>query len=62
MTRISTDIYKLPSGELITVLPYNQPPKQAVLWFGYNYKGQYWVYKGKRDRRTLGQIMKNKNI
>jgi len=56
--RTSKDIYKLPSGILIAVSQNEQPPKRATLWCGFNYKGQYWVFKGKRDRRTLEQLKK----
>lgn len=57
--RTSKDIYKLPNGILIAVSQNEQPPKLATLWSGFNYKGQYWVFKGKRDRRTLKQLQKS---
>jgi len=43
--RISNDIYKITNGK-------------KILWKGYDYKNQYWVFKGKRDTRTLEELIK----
>ena len=28
----------------------------SVLWNGYNYEHQYWVFEGKEDTRTLEEL------
>ena len=43
--RTSKDIYKTINGK-------------KILWKGYDYKNQYWVFEGKKDIRTLEEIRK----
>lgn len=43
MTRVSSDQYKMVDGV-------------RVLWNGYDYEKQFWVFEGKRDTRTLEEL------
>jgi len=43
--RTSKDIYKIINGK-------------KILWKGYDYKNQYWVFEGKKDTRTLEELRK----
>jgi len=56
--RTSKDEYKLSSGEIIALSQNEQPPENAKIWNGYDYKNQYWVYQGKKDTRTLEELRK----
>ena len=58
MTRISKDHYKMPDGKDIFVSGGETPPEGATLWNGYDYIKQQWIFKGKRDTRTLEQLRK----
>ena len=54
--RTSKDIYKLPNSELVAINQMTEPPQNAVIWRGYDYNKQYWVFDGKKDTRTLEQL------
>lgn len=56
MSRVSCDQYKLPDGTLVLVSGAERPPEGSVLWNGYDYDKQYWVYEGERDTRTLEEL------
>lgn len=43
MSRVSNDEYKEVDGV-------------RILWNGYDYDKQYWVFEGKRDTRTLEEL------
>ena len=43
MTRISSDEYRTIEGK-------------RILWNGYDYERQYWVFEGNRDTRTLEEL------
>ncbi len=58
--RTSRDIYKLPSGVLVAISCDTKPPEGATIYMGYDYINQYWVYKGKRDTRTIEELEKVK--
>ena len=58
--RTSCDQYKLPKGQVV-----NAPTEDikqeilkdgGILWKGYDYDNQYWVFEGKRDTRTLEEL------
>ena len=59
MSRQSCDQYKLPSGIIV-----NAPQSVieevikdgGVLWNGYDYQRQFWVFHGERDTRTLEEL------
>ncbi len=57
--RTSKDEYRLPNGEIIALSQMEQPPEDAKIWNGYDYKNQHWVYKGNKDTRTLEELLKN---
>ena len=46
MSRQSNDLYKIVNGV-------------KVLWHGYDYEKQCWVYEGEKDIRTLEQLQSN---
>lgn len=56
MSRISKDVYRTPTGELVAVGGHEQAPHGATLWTGYDYDRQCWIYEGERDTRTLEQL------
>lgn len=60
MSRKSCDQYRLPSGIVVnvpTAAILDEVLKDGgVLWNGYDYKRQFWVYKGERDVRTLEEL------
>jgi len=56
--RTSNDEYRLPDNTIISINQNTQPPKNAVIWNGYDYQNQYWVLQGKRDTRTLEELQK----
>lgn len=58
--RKSCDQYRLPHGVIV-----NAPTEAirqeilkdgGVLWNGYDYDQQHWVYQGKKDTRTLEEL------
>lgn len=55
--RFSIDRYKLKNGLVISAF---KAPRGAVLWKGYDYKNQCWVFEGKEDTRTLYEIRKSR--
>lgn len=57
--RTSCDQYKLSTGELVNVSQMHTPPEGAVIWNGYDYEKQQWIFEGKPDTRTLEQLMKH---
>ena len=34
----------------------NDQYKDGILWNGYDYEKQEWVFEGKKDTRTLGEL------
>ncbi len=54
--RTSCDIYKTREGIMLQVSQMETPPVGSVLWHGFDYEKQYWVYEGKRDTRTLEEL------
>lgn len=54
--RTSKDQYKLPSGEIVSISQMERPPQGAVIWNGYDYQNQVWVFQGKKDTRTLEEL------
>jgi len=54
--RTSKDEYILPDKTIIALSQNEQPPKDAKIWNGYDYKNQHWVYQGKKDTRTLEKL------
>lgn len=56
MSRTSNDQYKLVTGEIIELNQMQEVPQGAILWNGYDYEKQYWVYNGERDTRTLEEL------
>lgn len=56
--RTSKDEYILPNGKIIALSQDEQPPRGAKIFNGYDYKKQYWVYKGKKDNRTIEELKK----
>lgn len=59
--RTSNDIYKTKEGQLIEVDQMTEPPTGSIIWQGYDYTNQYWVFKGKKDTRTLEELKKSIN-
>lgn len=55
--RFSIDQWKLKDGSIIIAF---KAPKNAVLWRGYDYKNQYWIFEGKKDTRTLEEIKRSR--
>ena len=60
--RTSKDEYINPAGRLI-MLPNNKYQSQEFikehklkLYNGYDYENQCWIYKGKKDTRTLEEL------
>lgn len=53
--RTSKDIYKL-DNKLIAVSCAEFPPVGSILWQGYDYEKQMWIFEGKKDERTLEEI------
>jgi hypothetical protein len=58
--RTSNDQYKLSNDSIISIGQSTQPPKGAVIWNGYDYKNQYWVFEGKKDTRSLEELQEAK--
>ena len=54
--RTSKDICKLPDGRLMEVDHTTDRPENAVIWNGYDYDKQQWIYNGKKDTRTLEEL------
>ena len=54
--RTSTNQYRLPTGELVYQHDERNLPTGAILWNGYDYEKQCWIYKGERDTRTLEEL------
>ena len=55
--RLSGQIYKTKENKLIG-RGLEEAQKGETLYIGYNYKDQYWVFKGEKDTRTLEEIKK----
>ena len=51
--RTSNDQYKMPNGKIVFIDQMTPPPTGAVIWNGYDYDKQIWVFEGKPDTRTL---------
>lgn len=60
MSRSSCDQYRLPSGIVVncTSAKIEQEILKdgGVLWNGYDYQKQEWVFEGKKDMRTLEEL------
>jgi len=54
--RTSNDIYRKKDGSFISINQNTEPPKDAVIWNGYDYQNQYWVFNGEKDNRTLKDL------
>lgn len=54
--RTSRDEYKLPNGNIVAISQMEKPPEGSVIWNGYDYVNQFWVYNGKKDVRTLEEL------
>ena len=54
--RTSKDEYKTKEGNIIAVSQDVKPPEGSKIWNGYDYKNQYWVYQGEKDKRTLKEL------
>jgi hypothetical protein len=59
--RTSKDEYKTLDGSLVAVSQDQKPPQGAVIWNGYDYKNQFWVFNGEKDTRTLEQLKESLN-
>jgi len=55
--RFSIDQYRFKNGLIVNAF---KTPKGAILWNGYDYKNQCWVFEGKEDTRTLYEIRKSR--
>jgi hypothetical protein len=51
--RTSNDEYKTKEGDIISISQDTIPPEGAIVWNGYDYKNQMWVFEGKKDTRTI---------
>ncbi len=58
--RTSNDEYKLCNGSIVSLNQNTEPPKGAVIWNGYDYENQCWIYQGEKDTRTLEQLRADK--
>ena len=56
--RTSQDEYIFVDGTIVSISQDKEPPKGAKIYNGYDYKKQYWVYKGKKDIRTIEELKK----
>ena len=56
MSRTSKDEWKLPDGSILALTQDQEPPAGAIVWNGYDYEKQEWVFEGKKDTRTLEEI------
>ncbi len=54
--RTSKDEYKMPDGSMVYIGGMDEVPAGAVLWKGYDYTNQYWVFEGRRDTRSLEEL------
>jgi hypothetical protein len=58
--RKSCDQYRLPNGVIVNCTSAEIEKEilkdGGVLYNGYDYQKQYWVYKGERDTRTLEEL------
>lgn len=54
--RMSKDEYILPNGEIIALSQDKQPPKDAKIYNGFDYKNQCWIFEGKKDNRTIKEL------
>lgn len=57
--RTSCDQYKTVEGNIINVFDLDSLPDGAILWNGYDYDNQYWVYNGSRDIRSVEELLKS---
>lgn len=60
MSRLSCDQYRLPNGVIVNCTSAKIEAEilkdGGVLWNGYDYKKQEWIYQGKKDTRTLEEL------
>lgn len=56
MSRMSCDQYRTVDGKVVEVSGMDRPPVGAILWNGYDYNKQEWVFEGKKDTRSLEQL------
>jgi hypothetical protein len=54
--RTSNDEYKTKEGDIISISQDTIPPEGAIVWNGYDYKNQMWVFEGKKDTRTIEEL------
>ena len=54
--RTSNDIYKTSAGELIELDQMTRIPDGAIIWQGFDYERQIWIYNGVEDKRTLEEL------
>lgn len=56
MSRTSKDEWKLPGGEIVALSQDEMPPAGEIVWNGYDYEKQEWVYNGKKDTRSIEEL------
>lgn len=60
MNRLSCDQYKLPTGTVVNVptaeILTEVIKDGGILWNGYDYENQEWIFRGKKDVRTLEEL------